>query len=294
MKHLVFLIKFLLLPCFLSLPLIAGAQYSELAPRDNPEAQQRALINRIEQQETRIQTLERELYGVRQQVAAWKNVANRVPQPTSSDDTSPERGTKSPMHAYWVAEGDTLHSIARVHKVSVPDLMTLNHLSSPNIYIGTELVIPGPGDGNASIAGPAGSAPAAVSSARASGGNYTVRPGDTLAGIARQQGSTIEAISRASGLSNPDALEIGQELTIPSASSATQSEAPAAADAFSSGFAYYAVEPGDSLYAIAARFGTSEDELRKINEIASGDTIHPDQKIRVPLANYHGPLAGAD
>ena len=46
--------------------------------------------------------------------------------------------------------------------------------------------------------------------------NYTVQSGDTLGSIASQFGVTIDAIIDANGLTNPDAIDIGQELIIPS------------------------------------------------------------------------------
>ena len=45
--------------------------------------------------------------------------------------------------------------------------------------------------------------------------NYTVQSGDTLGSIAAQFGVTIDAIIEANGLTNPDALDVGQELIIP-------------------------------------------------------------------------------
>jgi LysM repeat protein len=44
---------------------------------------------------------------------------------------------------------------------------------------------------------------------------YEVQDGDTLSLIAEQFERTVEAIAGASGISNPDALQVGQELTIP-------------------------------------------------------------------------------
>ena len=125
------------------------------------------------------------------------------------------------------------------------------------------------------------------------GRSYVVRPGDTLAKIAREQSTTIGAIVSASSLANPDDLSVGQELVIPGPGSIHSTANRSGSGSFNSGYAYYAVEPGDSLYSIATRFGTTEAELRRINELSSGNTIHPDQKIRVPLANYKGPIAEA-
>ena len=44
---------------------------------------------------------------------------------------------------------------------------------------------------------------------------YLVQSGDTLSEIAIEFNVSVEAIAEASDLSDPDALEVGQELTIP-------------------------------------------------------------------------------
>jgi LysM repeat protein len=44
---------------------------------------------------------------------------------------------------------------------------------------------------------------------------YTVRPGDTLSGIARAHGARVRDIQNANRIPNPNALQAGQELVIP-------------------------------------------------------------------------------
>ena len=44
---------------------------------------------------------------------------------------------------------------------------------------------------------------------------YLVQSGDTLSEIALEFNVPVEAIAEASDLSDPDALEVGQELTVP-------------------------------------------------------------------------------
>ena len=47
-------------------------------------------------------------------------------------------------------------------------------------------------------------------------GNHTVRAGETLADIARANGTTVQALAVANGISNPNYIVVGQVLTIPS------------------------------------------------------------------------------
>jgi LysM repeat protein len=44
---------------------------------------------------------------------------------------------------------------------------------------------------------------------------YTVKPGDTLSGIADLFGVTVDDIVRANNLADPNALQVGDVLTIP-------------------------------------------------------------------------------
>ncbi|HEX5690064.1 MAG TPA: LysM peptidoglycan-binding domain-containing protein [Roseiflexaceae bacterium] len=47
-------------------------------------------------------------------------------------------------------------------------------------------------------------------------GLYVVQPGDTLSSLAEEFGSTIEEILAANGLTDPNAIQVGQTLLIPS------------------------------------------------------------------------------
>jgi LysM repeat protein len=44
---------------------------------------------------------------------------------------------------------------------------------------------------------------------------YVVQEGDTLAAIAQQFGTTVEALQTANGIEDPDEIVIGQVLVIP-------------------------------------------------------------------------------
>ena len=62
------------------------------------------------------------------------------------------------------------------------------------------------------FAPPTATSTAAVQSAV----EYVVEPGDTLLGIAEQFGVTVEAITAANDISDPDLIAVGQTLVIPS------------------------------------------------------------------------------
>ncbi len=107
---------------------------------------------------------------------------------------------------HTVQGGEWLYSIARQYNVSPEDLMRANNLTpaTSTIYPGQQLVIPAGGSA------PAESAPAPAPTGR----THTVVPGDALYNIARQYGTTVDAIKAANGLTN-NTIYAGQVLTIP-------------------------------------------------------------------------------
>lgn len=97
---------------------------------------------------------------------------------------------------------------------------------------------------------------------------YTVQAGDSLWLIAQRYQTTVEAIKQLNGLSG-DMLNIGQVLKIPY-SQGTSS--------FS-----YTVQPGDSLWIIARRFGTTVEAIRQLNGLSS-DMLDIGQVLRIPVS----------
>lgn len=113
-----------------------------------------------------------------------------------------------------VQSGDTLGLIAANFGTTVDALIAANGLADANyLYVGQQLVIPG-------AAAPQTQAAASVQtvSDTTNGGGgqvHTVQSGDTLFAIAGQYGSSVDAIMGANGLTDPDYLYVGQQLTIP-------------------------------------------------------------------------------
>lgn len=108
-----------------------------------------------------------------------------------------------PFVRHTVRRGETLASIARKHKVARADLAAANHLSlRARVRVGQQLVIPRPpalDDATVAAAAVRGGA----ASDRADPPDtelvrivHRIRPGETLAGIARRYGTTVEALRR--------------------------------------------------------------------------------------------------
>jgi LysM repeat protein len=121
---------------------------------------------------------------------------------------------------YTVRAGDSLYAIALRNDTTVDDLKAANsdlEGDDPVLQIDQVLAIPNciPGQPRPTSAPQLADDSTAVPVAAATQDVYTVKPGDTLYGIATRYGVTINAIMRANSLANPNTLSIGQKLVIP-------------------------------------------------------------------------------
>lgn len=118
----------------------------------------------------------------------------------------------------------------------------------------------------------------------ASASEVTVKPGDTVWGIAQQHGLTTQAIEAANPtkikkISNTvDLIQVGQQLTLPDGQS---TPAPTQTGSFNG---TYAVQPGDQLTTVAQRFGITEGQLRQWNQLTS-DRLVAGQQLQVTDPN---------
>ena len=137
---------------------------------------------------------------------------------------------------------------------------------------------------------PAGSAPAAT---------HVVAPGETLWGIAQNNGVSASALAAANGLSRETRVVAGTSLTIPAAgagagtqASATGSSATgstATASAPSSGG--LTVRLGDNLSSLAARNGVSLSRLAAANRLDPSRPLLAGTRLHLPAAGGAGASA---
>ena len=112
----------------------------------------------------------------------------------------------------------------------------------------------------------------------------TVRPGDTLWDLAIAHRSTIQAIVEKNQLSGGGALiQPGQKLLVPGPASSASTTTPGPAKP-SAGDATYVVRAGDTMGALAQRYGVSLTKLLSANKLGSSSFIYVGQKITVPGA----------
>ena len=131
--------------------------------------------------------------------------------------------------------------------------------------------------------------------ATANADTITVQAGDTLSKLARANGTTVDALVKANGISNPNLIFVGQQLqtegtanaAAPAQSAATQ---PAASAPAASANGTYTVKAGDTLNRIAAANGTSvaalaaANGIQNINLIAVGQVLKLSADATAPAA----------
>ena len=108
---------------------------------------------------------------------------------------------------------------------------------------------------------------------------HVIAKGDVIANLAKQYGVSSAAILAANPGVDPKRLKLGAKIVIPPATaSAAVATAPAAAP---SGDKVYVVKSGDNLTKIAKQFGTTINDIRKVNGLKT-DRLSVGQKLKVP------------
>jgi len=141
----------------------------------------------------------------------------------SASSGSTDLPTSGSADTYTIRKGDMLYSIAKAHGVSLKALENANPRVNPNrLRVGEKLNIPaqaGAASGETSKASSAAATKTGASGQTANGGKtYTVKPGDTLAGIARSvygNAGRWKEIATANHISNPRSIHVGMVLKLP-------------------------------------------------------------------------------
>ena len=108
--------------------------------------------------------------------------------------------SESTHTSYYVVQyGDTLENIANKFGTTVSKLQELNNIANPDyIQVGQVLSIDGEAKTNSTNVS-----------------KYTVKSGDNLSVIAQKFNSSVAELQHLNNISNPDYLQIGQEILVP-------------------------------------------------------------------------------
>ena len=149
--------------------------------------------------------------------------------------------------SYTVKKGETVKSIAKTYHITSKDLLKLNPDMGKNIKENMVIIVPNLDYGKAEV--------------KVANGNkktYLVLPKDTLYGISKMFGITIEQLVAA----NPQisaGLEPGMELVIPGAGAILTQKND------SVNYEFHKVIKDDTMYNLANRYNVSQSELLRLN-----------------------------
>ncbi len=183
------------------------------------------------------------------------------------DVTLPSQHGGLAPQTHVVQAGENLYRIGLKYGVSFDAILIANRLANADqIYAGQTLVIP-----------PAG-ASAVRDSAETPPHMHIVQAGETLYSISRQYNVSVPALSQHNGLLNPSHIFVGQSLAIPG--SATS---PRAGYSPTETTSTHIVQPGETLFTIASRYGVSAWILAQVNSIGNPSLIYTGQTLVVPV-----------
>jgi len=172
------------------------------------------------------------------------------------------------LASYSVVAGDTLQGIANHHRVPVYFLQSVNGTDGSRLAIGDQLLVP---NGNV--------APLRAGLVRSATSIHVVRSGDTLWGISRRYGMSVNEVARANGINPKSTLRPGQRLAV-----RPPAQGPAPVRVASAGETRkidYRVRRGDTLSSIARRFEVSVQELQGWNDLGRATSIRAGQQLTI-------------
>jgi LysM repeat protein len=101
------------------------------------------LSKKIDEQNSKIDLLSQQILRLQQEIQRPKAASLGTPLPGAVEATAPSATATGSTHV--VARGETLTSIAKMHKVGIDELQKFNHIENDRkLQIGQTLVIPGP------------------------------------------------------------------------------------------------------------------------------------------------------
>lgn len=176
-----------------------------------------------------------------------------------SDTENPNENYNTETIYYTVKIGDTLSSIASRYGTTVEEIAQINGIQNINlIYPGQVLRI----TTNSNVPG---------SESNGTGKTYyTVKRGDTLWGISRKYGVSVQNIVSWNNIQNPNLIYPGQRLILYGNYRSSDN-----------GNVYYTVQRGDTLWRISRRYRTCPRRIARINGITNPNLIYPGQILKI-------------
>ena len=192
----------------------------------------------------------------------------------SIDSIGVENNNGKKLIIYKVDAKETYYSISRKYGINPKEVMTYND----NKFLQVGVIIKVPTQLNFTAI----NIPSAINTDNTAIVEYAVIAKDNLNLIAEKFGTTVNEIKRVNGLNSIN-LQIGQVLKIPSTGKevattkpqpvqvAVVQAPPKIPESTNTSTATYTVKPKDNLNLIAEKFGTTVEEIKKLNGLTSSN-----------------------
>ncbi|MFN2376995.1 MAG: LysM peptidoglycan-binding domain-containing protein [Candidatus Binatia bacterium] len=214
-------------------------------------------------------------------------------EPAAVAEQAPAAESAEPVLTaeHKVGRGQTLSQIASMYRTSVSELKSMNGISdATSLQAGQVLQV------RASAS--------EIVSGTTVGHTYKVKSGDTLWSIAKRNDTSVETLKRLNPKLASQGLKSGQAIKVPSAgavsvaskaspersvkTASVKTSAKASAKSSSSSssklsYRSHRVQKGQTLSAIAVKYKTSVDTLKRINGIRDASTVQAGKTLKVPL-----------
>ena len=115
---------------------------------------------------------------------------------------------------------------------------------------------------------------------------HIIEKGDTLYSISKKYNTSVDSILKKNNLSDPSKIKIGQKLIIPAASSAKNDKKTNIKT--NSEELTHVIQKGDTLYALAKKFGVKFSDILKLNGLNEKTPLKIGQILKIPQGKSQG------
>jgi membrane-bound lytic murein transglycosylase D len=167
---------------------------------------------------------------------------------------------------YVIQKGDMLSTIAKRSGLTVAEIKAANSLTSDSLVAGKKLTIPKKG----SVVAPAAAKAASAKTTNAAPAKAAADA--TLPAAA----PIVDAATPAAAASTGAVTKVAAPATVPAAAAPVAK--PASAPVYE-----HVLYPGETLDDVARQYGSSQQEIMKLNNITDPSSIKPGTKLLVPI-----------